>query len=96
MVRYLQAGASTVCLPKEMVFIDKSGRPHLIPSLTAKHHITASHYGKSAVEIAYNSKPCNLLKIKKGTLSFYTEKVKKQKKSSKRMSKSKCSSLNCC
>ncbi len=49
MVRYFQAGTNTVGLPQKMVFVDKSGTPHLYPSFTPKHHI-ASHYGTSAIE----------------------------------------------
>ncbi len=79
MVGYFQAGTNIVGLPKKMVFIDKSGDPHLFDSLTPKHHI-ASHYGTSAIERAYNTTPGNLLKITKGTYTNYKDKVKKQKK----------------
>jgi hypothetical protein len=86
MVRYFQAGTNIVGLPKNMVFLDKSGGQHLYPSLTPKHHI-ASHYGTSAIETAYNTKAGNLLKIKKGTYTNYKEKVKKQQKAVKELVK---------
>jgi hypothetical protein len=86
MVRYFQAGTNIVGLPKQMVFVDKTETSHLLPSLTPKHHI-ATHYGHSAIETAYNTKPGNLLKITKGTYTNYKEKVKKQKKEVKELVK---------
>ena len=86
MVRYFQAGTNIVGLPKQMVFLDKKGTSHLLPSLTPKHHI-ASHYGHSAIETAYNNKAGNLLKITKGTYTNYKTKVKKQQKAVKELVK---------
>jgi hypothetical protein len=81
MVRYFKAGTNVVGLPKEMIFIDKSGSPHLYPSLTPQNHI-AKHYGTSAVKTSYNAKPGNLLKITKGSYENYQKKSKETSKSS--------------
>jgi hypothetical protein len=86
MPKYFKAGTNIVGLPKKMVFIDKSGGAHLYPSLTPKNHL-ATHYGTSAIETAYNTKPGNLLKVTKGQYENYKDKVKKQKKAAKKLVK---------
>lgn len=86
MPKYFKAGTNIVGLPQKMVFIDKSGGAHLYPSLTPKHHL-ATHYGVSAIETAYNTKPGNLLKITRGQYENYKDKVKKQKRAAKKLVK---------
>ena len=74
---YFKAGTNIVGVPKEMVFYDKKEHPHLLNTLTPKHHL-ASHYGTSAIELT--TKRGNLVKtISKGEYVNYQKKVKKQK-----------------
>jgi membrane protein involved in colicin uptake len=76
MPKYFKAATNIVGVPQKMVFVDKKGEPHLLPSLTKNKHI-ASHYGQSAVLTDYNAKPGNLIKVSKGEYTKYNDKVKK-------------------
>ena len=76
MPKYFKAATNIVGVPQKMVFVDKKGEPHLLPSLTKNKHI-ASHYGQSAVLTDYNTKPGNLIKVSKGEYTNYKDKIKK-------------------
>jgi len=81
-MRYYKAGTNVVGIPKEMVFYDKNEHPHLLDTLTPKHHL-ASHYGTNAIELT--TKKGNIVKtISKGEYVNYQKKVKKQKKAIKK------------
>jgi hypothetical protein len=79
MPKYFKAATNIVGVLQKMVFVDKQGEPHLLPSLTPKKHI-ASHYGQSAILTDYNTKPGNLIKVSKGEYTNYNEKIKNLKK----------------
>jgi hypothetical protein len=79
MPKYFKAATNIVGVPQKMVFVDKQGEPHLLPSLTPKKHI-ASNYGQSAILTDYNTKPGNLIKVSKGEYTNYNEKIKNLKK----------------
>jgi hypothetical protein len=79
MPKYFKAATNKIGLPNKMVFVDKQGEPHLLPSLTKNKHI-ASHYGQSAILTDYNTKPGNLIKVSKGEYTNYNDKVKNLKK----------------
>ena len=76
MSKYFKAATNIVGVPKQMVFVDKKGEPHLFPTLTKNKHL-ASHYGQSAILTDYNTKPGNLIKVSKGEYTNYNDKVKK-------------------
>lgn len=82
MPKYFKAATNTIGVPQKMVFVDKKGEPHLLPTLTKNKHI-ASHYGQSAVLADYNPKNGNLIKVTKGEYTDYKEKKKKQEKAAK-------------
>jgi flagellar biosynthesis GTPase FlhF len=78
MGKYFKAATNVVGLPTKMVFIDKSGQGHLLPTLTPKKHTIASHYGHPAIVL--NNKRGNLVKVvQKGeyTSNYLEDKVKK-------------------
>lgn len=82
---YFKAGTNIVGVPKEMVFYDKKDQPHLLNTLTPKHHL-ASHYGTSAIELT--TKKGNLIKtVTKGEYVDLKKKVKKQKEAVKKAEK---------
>ena len=43
MPRYLLAGSNDISVPEKAIFIDKTGKPHLFPTLTPKKRL-ATHY----------------------------------------------------
>ena len=78
MPKYFKASTNVVGIPNKMVFVDKSGQGHLLPTLTPKKHTIASHYGVPAVLV--DNKRGNLVKvIQKGeyTTDYIEEKIKK-------------------
>ena len=82
MPKYFKAATNKLGVPKKMVFVDKKGETHLLPTLTEKKHL-ATHYGQTAIITDYNPKNGNLIKVSKGEYTDFKEKKKKQEKAAK-------------
>ena len=79
MSKYFKAATNKLGVPKKMVFVDKKGETHLLPTLTEKKHL-ATHYGQTAIITDYNPKNGNLIKVSKGEYTDFKEKKKNKKK----------------
>jgi hypothetical protein len=55
MVRLFEAGTNVIDVPQKMIFTDKKGKTHILPTLTGKKHIISSHYGKKAIDPVYHA-----------------------------------------
>jgi hypothetical protein len=80
MVKYLKAGASVLNVPEKVVFTDKKGKDHLLPTLSKKEHHIASHYGLPAITTVANVKSIRTVRVKRGDLVKFPIKTRAAKK----------------
>jgi hypothetical protein len=85
MVRLFEAGTNVIDVPQKMMFRDKKGKTHILPTLTGKKHIISSHYGLKAIAPIYHiSSGKNILKVHKGVLVKLPKEPKEESKASKK------------